>query len=298
MSITIEEVLSRGLVAWSKNLKISLPFILSVLIVGIVWISYIFLFITAVVPSIGPITAEPVMSHIIAALAPHIVLLGVGLLIVLVISLLVQAFFTAGAIGMAKDVAANGRTSYKEMINSGKTHFLNYFILQVLVYLVTLAGIIFLIPGILQIDNFINLDAVMQSLLALGVGFALWVIYSIIISIILAVTYYALVVDKLGPIQAIKAGYRFFLNNKASVVILWLITIVAAIALNVIGVLFTPFEYLSNIWGVVSAVLSVVVLPAVFTLWWTFLYMGKTGRYVDDPKRPDNYHASELGPVE
>ncbi|AFV22229.1 hypothetical protein Mpsy_0016 [Methanolobus psychrophilus R15] len=276
-------------------MKISLPFILSVLIVGIIWISYIFLFITAVVPSIDPIIAEPVMSDIVAALAPYIMLFGVGLVIMLIISLLIQAFFTAGAIGMAKDVAANGRTSYEEMFNSGKTHFLNYFLLQVLVYLIILAGIIFLIPGILQIGDLTNLDAIMQSLLALGVGFALWIVYSIIISIILAVTYYALVVDNLGPIQAIKAGYRFFLNNKAAVAILWLITIVVAVTPNVIGMLFTPFEYLSIIWSVVSAVLSIVVLPAVFTLWWTFLYMGKTGRDVRDPKRPDYL---ELGPVE
>jgi hypothetical protein len=298
MPITIEEVLNRGLTAWIRNLKISVPFILSVIIIGIIWIAYMFLFIAAVVPSVAPLMAEPVMSDIIEAITPHIVYLGGGFAILLIISSLIEVFFTAGAIGMAKDVALNGRTSYEEMINSGKAHFFNYFLLQILFYLIILAGIIFVIPGILQVGDLTNPDAIMQNLLVLGAGFLLWITYGIAVSIILAVSYYALVVDNLGPIQALKTGYRFFLNNKATVVILWLLTIVVVVALNSLGTLFASFEYLSIVWSVISTVLSIVVIPAVFTIWWTFLYMGKTGHDVRDPKKLDDLKTSEQESIE
>jgi hypothetical protein len=293
MPITIEEVLNRGFTAWTKNLKISVPFILSVIIIGIIWIAYMFLFIAAVVPSVAPLMADPVMDDIIEAITPHIVYLGGGFAILLIISSLIEVFFTAGAIGMAKDVALTGRTSYEEMINSGKKHFFNLFLFQILFYLIMLAGVVFVIPGILQVGDLTNIDAIMQNLLVLGAGFLLWIIYGIAVSIILAVSYYALVVNDLGPIQALKTGYRFFLNNKAAVVILWLLTIVVVVALNSLGTLFASFEYLSIIWSIISTVLSIVVIPAVFTLWWTFLYMGKTGQDVRDPKKIDEPEISE-----
>jgi hypothetical protein len=279
-------------------LKISVPFILSVIIIGIIWIAYMFLFIAAVVPSVAPLMAEPVISDIIEAITPHIVYLGGGFAILLIISSLIEVFFTAGAIGMAKDVALNGRTSYEEMINSGKTHFFNYFLLQILFYLIILTGVVFVLPGILQVGDLTNPDAIMQNLLVLGVGFLLWITYGIAVSIILAVSYYALVVDNLGPIQALKTGYRFFLNNKAAVVILWLLTIVVVVALNSLGTLFASFEYLSIVWSVISTVLSIVVIPAVFTIWWTFLYMGKTGRDARDPKKLDDSKTSEQESIE
>jgi hypothetical protein len=298
MSISIEEVLNQGFTAWTKNLKISVPFILSVIIIGIIWIACMLLFIAAVVPSVAPLMAEPIMSDIIEAITPHIMYIGGGFAILLIISSLIEVFFTAGAIGMAKDVALNGRTSYEEMINSGKTHFINYFLLQILFYLIILAGIIFVIPGILQVGDLTNPDAIIQNLLVLGAGFLLWITYGIAVSIILTVSYYALVVDKLGPIQALKTGYRFFLNNKTAVVILWLLTIVVIIALNFLGTLFAQFEYISIIWSIISTVLSIVVIPAVFTLWWTFLYMGKTGRDVRDQKKIDEPEISEPASTE
>ncbi|AEH60675.1 conserved hypothetical protein [Methanosalsum zhilinae DSM 4017] len=289
MSISIEEVLNRGFSAWTKNLKISVPFILAALVVGIMWIAYMALFVIAVMPSL---IVDPNM--VVEALRPYLLPFGVGVLVIILISMLIEAFFTAGAIGMAKDVALNGRTSYEEMINSGKTHFFNYFLLQILFYLITLVGAIFVIPGILQIGDITNFDAIIQNLLVIGAGFVLWIIYGIFVSIILAVSYYALVVDKIGPIQAIKTSYRFFMNNKAAVVILWLLTVVVVIALSFIGMLFGFNETLAIIWSVISTIVSIVVIPAVFTLWWTFLYMGKTGHDVRDPKTIDTSKVSEL----
>ncbi|MDG6244924.1 MAG: hypothetical protein QCH31_11150 [Methanolobus sp.] len=290
MSITIEEVLNRGFTAWTKNLKISVPFILAALVAGIIWIAYMILFAIAVMPSM---LTSPNAENIMASIDPYLLPFGVGVIVLILISMLIEAFFTAGAIGMSKDVALNGSTSYEEMINSGKTHFFNYFLLKILYALIMFAGAIFVIPAILQIGDITNFDVIIQNLLLIGAGFALWIIYGIVISVILAVPYYALVVDKLGPVQAIKTSYMFFMNNKAAVLILWLLTVVVVIAINFIGMLFAPFEYLAILWNFISTVVSIVIIPAVFTLWWTFLYMGKTGHNVH-PEIINTPHRSEL----
>jgi hypothetical protein len=277
LPITIEEVLNRGFTAWTKNLKISVPFILSALVAGIIWFAYMILFVIAVMPSM---LTYPNTENIMAAIGPYLLPFGVGVIVVIVISMLIEAFFSAGAIGMSKDAALNGSTSYEEMINSGKTHFVNYFLLKILYSLITLVGAIFVIPAILQIGDITNFDAIIQNLLIIGAGFALWIIYGIVVSVILSVAYYALVIDNLGPVQALKASYMFFMNNKAAVLILWLLTVVVVIAINFIGMLFASFEYLVIVWNLISTVVSIVIIPAVFTLWWTFLYMGKTGHNV------------------
>lgn len=252
LSISLETVLNRGFITWTKNLKISLPFILSTIIIGIVWAAYAVLIVVSMIPSLSQFSQlsfgsqmnQEEFMELLSMISPYIVPLVISLIIMWIITLLIQAFFTTGAIGMSKDAAVNGRTSFEEMINSGKKHFFNYFLLQIIYYLITLAGVVFVLPGILQIYNFTDPESILPALPALLVGIGLWVIYSIIVTLILSLTYYALVVDNLGPVKALKTGYRFFFNNKGSVVVLWLIIIAIVIALNVVGTIFTPFDSL------------------------------------------------------
>lgn len=288
MSISIETVINRGFTAWTKNLKISIPFILYVILIGIIWVVFTVLFMVSIIPSLsqlsfGPNMGQEQLTELVTVLTPYAALFAVGVVIITLVSMLIQAFFISGAIGMAKDAALTGRTSYEEIVNSGKTHAINYFLLEILYYLIILVGIVFVIPGILQTGDLTNPDALMQNLPLLGAGFAAWFIYGIVVSIILSVTYYALVVDKLGPIESLKTGVKFFMNNKAAVVILWLVTIVIVAVFNLASALFSPFETLSAIWSVVSTVVSIAVIPAIITVWWTFLYMGKTGWDIKDP---------------
>lgn len=289
MSISLETILNRGFITWTKNLKISLPFILSTIIIGIAWVAYAVIIAVLMVPALSQLSFGPQMNQeefmgLLSIIGPYIVPLVISLIIMWIITLLIQAFFTTGAIGMSKDAAINGRTSFEEMINSGKKHFFNYFLLQIIYYLITLTGVVFVLPGILQINNFTDPESILPALPVLLVGIGLWIIYSIIVTLILSLTYYALVVDNLGPVKALKTGYRFFFNNKGSVVVLWLVIIAIVVALNVVGAIFTPFESLSVLWSFISTIISVVVVPAVITIWWTFLYMGNTGWEIRDPE--------------
>ncbi|WP_232216883.1 DUF7847 domain-containing protein [Methanohalobium evestigatum] len=276
-------------------MKISLPFILSTIIIGIAWVAYAVIIAVSMIPalsqtsqlSFGPQMNQEEFMELLSMISPYIVPLVISLIIMWIITLLIQAFFTTGAIGMSKDAAINGRTSFEEMINSGKKHFFNYFLLQIIYYLITLAGVVFVLPGILQINNFTDPESILPALPALLVGIGLWIIYSIIVTLVLSLTYYALVVDTLGPVNALKTGYRFFFNNKGSVVVLWLVIIAIVVALNVMGGIFTPFETLSVLWSFISTIISVVVVPAVITIWWTILYMGNTGWEIHDSESGD-----------
>jgi quinol-cytochrome oxidoreductase complex cytochrome b subunit len=63
---------------------------------------------------------------------------------------LVNAFFTAGAIGMARQALEKGKSDTGTMWSAGKRYFFNMFLATMLMGLLTLAGLIFLLPALAQ----------------------------------------------------------------------------------------------------------------------------------------------------
>jgi hypothetical protein len=109
------------------------------------------------------------------------------------------------------------------------------------------------------------------------------------LSLVLAVAPYALVVDSLGPVQAIKSSVTFFRYHKFDVFLLWLIVLAISIGLQMIGGSTTTggnsisYEPLSALTGLVN----LLVLAPLSTVWWTRLYMDRNGklpgRELNDP---------------
>ena len=66
-------------------------------------------------------------------------------------------------------------------------------------------------------------------------GFLVFILYAFVLSIALAIAPYALVLEGLGPVQAIRAGIDFFRYNKFDVLILWLVVAALSVALQMIG---------------------------------------------------------------
>ena len=58
----------------------------------------------------------------------------------------------------------------------------------------------------------------------MGIGILLWTVYLLAISIIISTACYALVIDELDPLDALKTGYKFFKENKLDVFFIWMIT--------------------------------------------------------------------------
>ena len=122
----------------------------------------------------------------------------------------------------------------------------------------------------------------------LVVGLLLFILYVLALSVILATVPYALVLQGLGPVQAVLASIKFFRYNKFDVVILWLVVAALSLGLQMIGGAFSTGEGaggepLSAITGMVN----LLVLAPLSNLWWTRLYMNRKGMLkVDEVKDP------------
>jgi hypothetical protein len=146
-----------------------------------------------------------------------------------------------------------------------------------------------LLPGIAHLPwNQLNsLGKDPQSLWILLTGFVLFIIYSMLISIVLALAPYALIVDTTGPIGAVKTSLEFFRYNKSDVFIVWLVVIALSIGLQMIGSSLatasdsTTFQPLSILAGFVS----ILVLAPLGTIWWTRLYMTRMDK-LQEGERP------------
>lgn len=298
MTEDLGTLLSNGFNTWKRNLNISFPFIFNILVNGIVaiiaLIAIIFAVLMPLLSEIGisdPSTLfnmdekelEAFIISAIPAISAHITeYLSIIIVIIIVFAIimaLVQAFFTAGAVGMAKSATETGRTTLSDMVKFGKQNFINLLLAEIVIGLVILAGIVFLVPGFLTIDfthGFSEKDFTSFALIFLG--FIIWLIYALIISIALAVVQYALVIENLGPIDAISIGFKFFMNHKLDVFLVWLVIIAISFGLGIIGQIVGLIPYLNIIWLFVNMLISVVVIYPLTTLWWTRLYMSRTGK--------------------
>ena len=203
--------------------------------------------------------------------------LFLGMIVVLS---LVEAFFMAGAIGMARQALDKGRADTGAMWSAGRRHFLNMFLYTIVAGLITMAGLVFLLPGIVQISGGQSEPAALGILAA---GLLIFILYAVVLSLALAAAPYALVLDGLGPLQAVRAGIDFFRDNKFDVLILWLVVAALSIALQMIGSsISTGNNALYPMTSLVIGLANLLVLVPLSTLWWTRLYMNRKGILKND----------------
>jgi hypothetical protein len=189
---------------------------------------------------------------------------------------MVNAFFTAGAIGMAGQALEKGKPDNGVMWSAGKKHFWNMLLASVLMDVIMVAGLLFFLPvAALQPKS---LQAEPQAMGLLLMGLLLFVLYALVFSIILATTPYALVVEDLGPKQAVLASINFFRYNKFDVLVLWLVVMAISISLQMINGLISSENGIGNqTLSVVTGLVNILVLAPLSNLWWTRLYMDRKG---------------------
>jgi hypothetical protein len=196
----------------------------------------------------------------------------IAIIVTIILCMLIAAFFWAGAIGMAKEATETGHTNISHMIEYGKRKFISLFFTDIIIGLISLVGIIFLIPGILCLLP--KLSALSElppgelftGLAILGLGFLAMFLYILIISIILALPRYAVVIDDVGAIKGVKTGFKLFMANKIVVFLLWLIVLVVSL----IAASFGAIEYIG---GIISIILSAIVIQPLTVIWWSRLYL-------------------------
>ncbi len=279
MTEDIGDIISKGFDTWKNNLNICLPFVFSMVITSALLIIIIGSAVFVTIPSLVPFFSNPseIEPGPILDLLPKIFqsmgIIITAAIIAIILSLFVNAFFTSGAIGMAKEATKSGKTNLTDMKEYGTKKFISLFSSNIIIGLITFAGVIFLIPGILYIlpnlSSFPNLppdDVLIAAIPLLGLGFLAMFIHMIVISLIFFPSQFAIVIDDLGAIQGVKKGFRFFMDHKIDAFLLF---IIMGAVMMVPGL----FGSIPHVGGILSLAISVIVIQPLVIIWWSRLYL-------------------------
>ena len=294
-------ILNRGFKSWVRNLNICIPFILNFFTNLILYFLFfglmgILFFTSGTGSTIDPATLsnEEVFAMIWEGFSENIVLSVFLLLGFFLFATFIQSFFTAGAIGMAKKASETGDTVLSDMLVSGSKNSLRFFLAALLIALLLLVGVVFMVPGALAVGNLSilleNPEASVNGMTALAIGVVLWTVYIIVINLVLSLTTYALVIDELGPLEALSAGFAFFMNNKLDVFFIWIISIGLALINSLVG----EFAGSGSIFvAAVTSLVPVAILQPLTAVLWTRLYLTKKGIKLYNPSEllsdPDSF---------
>lgn len=294
-------ILNRGFKSWVRNLNICIPYILSFIINLILYFLFfalmgLLLFTSSTGTIIDPATLsdEEIFAMMWEGFSKNLGLSVFMLLFFFLLATFVQSFFTAGAIGMAKKASETGDTGISDMLVSGSKNIFRLFLTVLLITLILLVGIIFMVPGALAVGNLSvlveNPEASVHGITALVIGVILWAVYIVIVNLVLSLSSYALVIDELGPLEALSTGFVFFINNKLDVIFIWIITIGLAL-LNSYVAEFAGSG--STLVAVITSLVPIAVLQPLTAVLWTRLYMTRKGMKLYNPSdllsNPDSF---------
>ncbi len=277
-------IIRKGFDTWKKNLSICLPFLFSLILSSIAAIIVIGGAILVSIPSLVPFLTklDEIPPDLIPQLLPQILQnMGINIIAVIItviLVLLISAFFTAGAIGMAKEATETGRTNLSDMTEYGRRKFISLLFAIIIAGLITLAGVVFVIPGVLHILPDITTlseappEVMLPAIAILGLGLLIMVIYMAIVSIMLALPPYAVVIDDLEAVEGVKRGFNFFMKHKLNVFLLWLVVLVIG---GVVGFVTGSIPYIGQL---ISMAVSVIIIQPLTVIWWSRLYLSMIER--------------------
>ncbi|MFZ3383429.1 MAG: hypothetical protein WA144_05850 [Candidatus Methanoperedens sp.] len=286
----IGQIISNGFGTYKKNLNISIPFILNFFITILLVVLFAIFVIAGIFgSSLSKIenvkTPEDLISILGPLIAQNIMEIAILFMIFLMLAFFIGAYFISGAIGMAIQATESGKSSLFAMRDAGKKNFVNMFFAEILFGLLSLVGVVFIVPGAMKIDiSQMSTSANTGAFALLLGGFLLWGAYLVILSILLAVFRYALVADNLGPLESITTGLSFFKKYKSDVFLLFIFVLVVSFVLILIDQIMGQIPVISIIWSFINFIISLIIIPPLTTIWWVRLYMSRTDRklYFDD----------------
>jgi hypothetical protein len=293
MEEEIGSLIGKGFDIWKSNLNLGIPFLLSVIFSLLAATPLIVAALSVLGPAnIESLTPDQLLSAIMGSLTSLIAAFLLSILLVI----LVGAFFDAGAIGMARQAVETGKTRTEAMWSSGRKYFLRMFVMSVIIGLITIAGVVFLLPGILLMPEPLapqNISPDSQAVTLLLIGILLLVVYAIAISLLMSIAPYALVIDDLGPVSAIKTSIRFFSYNKFDVFIIWIVIIAISIGLQTIGSsVSVGGSVAAQPLSIITELVNLLVLSPLSAVWWARLYIDRTGKTLSKENLSGSIHES------
>jgi len=279
-TVEFGEVTKGGYQTWKNNLILCIPFILggilSAIVAGIILvISFFSLFwplIESVITNPTSISSPEFISELYSTLTSNLFSIIAVFVIMAIIVGFIYSFFYAGAVGMAKEALSTGKTNLSHMMDYGKRKYLSYFGASLIVGLIALIGVLFMLPGLLSVSSELSSSGFnfssqnISTYVSLIIGFLIMVPYMIIMSIIFALVTYAVVIDDLSAIAGVKKGLSVFWHNKLNVFLIWLIVAVITFLFGLIGAI--PI-----IGGILSIIVTFLIVTPLSTIWWSKFYL-------------------------
>lgn len=288
---SINELLGRGFSLWRDNLNLCFPHLLGfffsmvALMAGLLAILF-----SGLIPLEGlnetilqdmqntqdmQMLSDQIESYFAGLQGSDLLQIFLAALVVLVLVSLVDAFFAAGAIGMARQALEKGRSHTSAMWSAGRKHFLGMFLAQMLMTFIILMGMVLLLPLLASELKSPSFLAVALVLIA--------IFYALGLTVILATMPYALVLEDLRPVRALHASIDFFRYNKFDVAVLWLVVAALSMGLQMVGGSLSsgdPGQGQSI--SAITGMISLLVVAPLSNLWWTRLYMSRKGMLKQD----------------
>jgi hypothetical protein len=230
--------------------------------------------------------------------------------IFLILLLLVSSFFSAGQIGMSKDVVGAGKTSMNSFFSHGKKYTIRVFLSTLILMLLNIVIIAFWIPlynafvksGILLDQVFEayielamgNFDPFMEFinifLVPILIGSLLTFIYSWILTFLFYFVSYAIVIDDMPVIAAFKKSVALLKQYPGKVIVFILIISILGFLISVISNVFSTLSSFSILLSLLSLIVSLfvtivsVILLVVSFVWEARFYMAATEKelYVEE----------------
>lgn len=277
----IGKLIGEGFGIWRRNLNLCVPFLLAIVFSLLAMVPLIAA-IAVLFGSAQNIESISSPEEFISRYGSMLPALAAAFLLFILVLYLVNSYFTAGGIAMAEQAVTGGRTSTKVMWSAGKRHFRDMFVASIVMGLIMLAGLIFLLPGILSLPlgEMNNIQTHPNALGFIALGAIFLILYLTVMSLVLAVVPYALVVDVLGPVGAIKASIHFFSYNKFDVFMLWITVVAISLGLQMVvsSAAAAGAESAQGALSILVSVVNVVMIAPLANVWWTRLYMSRTGK--------------------
>ncbi len=293
----LRDVLKNGAETWKQNPVLCMPFLL-IFFFQILFLAFLLLGLAAV---IGTDTITGIQSQVseiaqmaqysdtpqiegvselMRMIAPFKGVFIVAAIILVIGCALIQAFFSAGAIGMARTATMTGTTRTRDILVYGMQSGLNLFFAGIVVMLMFLVGVVFMLPGVFMI---MVSESIVVPAIIMFIGSIFLFLYVVVLSIGLAPVKYAVVVNHTGPIEGITSGWSFFSYHKMDVFLMWLLMIGISIVLGIAGQIFYINPILVMVWQFVGTLINLVIVMPLITVWWTRLYISRTVITEDAP---------------
>jgi len=284
VNVNFGELIEGGFRTWKSNFILCVPFILGMILSIVVVLAFMLpLFFAVLFPLIEQTILNPAsmtgvegFQQVMDVILQNLWLFIVVFAIMLILCGLIMSFFSAGAIGMAKEALLTGKTQISHMISYGKKKYLSYFGASLLAGLVMLVGVLFMLPGLISL--FSNMTVLIENpqdpsaltfLMPLLLGIFLGMIYLLPMSIILALVPYSVVVDDVGAMEGFRKGIQVMWHNKINVFVIWLIILV-------VGILASLFSLIPYIGSLITLIITFLIVQPLTFVWWSKLYMTLT----------------------